>query len=84
MAIGDFEPPTQGYTSRYTTTVPKRQPRNFSVGGFQMNNQQIRNDGRVNPTPVGKYSTETLEKEGLVIFFYNSPLKELFTPESLI
>tara|TARA_B100001559_G_scaffold316771_1_gene320825 strand:- start:344 stop:1939 length:1596 start_codon:yes stop_codon:yes gene_type:complete len=30
------------------------------------------------------YSTETLEKEGLVIFFYNSPLKELFTPESLL
>ena len=30
------------------------------------------------------YSTETLEKEGLVIFFYNSPIKKLFTPESLI
>ena len=31
-----------------------------------------------------EYSTSTLQKEGLVIFFYNSPIKELFTPESLI
>ena len=31
-----------------------------------------------------EYSTSTLQKEGLVIFFYNSPINELFTPESLI
>ena len=61
MSIEQNKITNSGNLSRYTTTVPKRQPRNFSVGGFQMNNQQIRNDGRVNPTPVGKYSTETLE-----------------------
>ena len=32
----------------------------------------------------GKFDTTTTQKEGLVIFFYNSPINELFTPESLI
>jgi len=31
-----------------------------------------------------EYGTSTIQKEGLVIFFYNSPINELFTPESLI
>jgi hypothetical protein len=32
----------------------------------------------------GKFDTTTTQKEGLVIFFYNSPINELFTSESLI
>ena len=31
-----------------------------------------------------EFGTSTIQKEGLVIFFYNSPINELFTPESLI
>jgi hypothetical protein len=31
----------------------------------------------------GKFDTTTTQKEGLVIFFYNSPIDELFTSESL-
>tara|TARA_R110000796_G_scaffold235569_1_gene354605 strand:+ start:267 stop:1868 length:1602 start_codon:yes stop_codon:yes gene_type:complete len=30
------------------------------------------------------YSTETYEKEGLVIYFYNSPLTKLLTPDDLL
>ncbi len=32
----------------------------------------------------GKFDTTTTQKEGLVIFFYNSSIDELFTPESLV
>lgn len=31
-----------------------------------------------------EFSTNTAQKEGLVIYFYNSDIKDLFTPESLI
>jgi hypothetical protein len=31
-----------------------------------------------------EFGTSTIQKEGLVVFFYNSPINELFTPESLI